>query len=57
MSSGTSQASAIIAQICSGENVAGVPGRGASASRAAIDVPDGADRQRARQWRTPSQGQ
>ncbi len=45
---GFSQASAMIAQICSGENVAGVPGRGASASRSRNGRPAAAV-QRARQ--------
>ena len=42
----------MIAQICSGVKVAGVPRRGASAIRAAIDVAAGTDSQRARQRRT-----
>jgi hypothetical protein len=37
----------MIAQICSGVNVPGVPHRGASASRAATDASAGPDRQRA----------
>ncbi len=50
--SGGSQASAMIAQTCSGVNVAGAPGRGSSASRTAIVVPGGAASQRARHSRT-----
>jgi len=47
--SGGSQASAMIAQICSGVNVAGVPGRAASANFAATEVSTELDSQQARQ--------
>ena len=49
---GCSQANATIAQICSGVNVAGAPGRGASANRWATGVASAALRQRRCQWRT-----
>jgi hypothetical protein len=49
---GCSQAKATIAQICSGANVAGAPGRGASANRWATGSASPAPRQRPSQWRT-----
>ena len=52
LSSGCSQVIATIEQICSGVNVPGDPGRGASVNRAVLDVSAGADSQRPRQWRT-----
>jgi hypothetical protein len=47
--SGGSQASAMIAQTCSGVNVAGAPGRGASASRTTTGASAGLDSHWARQ--------
>jgi hypothetical protein len=51
-SDGCSQANATIAQICSGVNVAGAPGRGASANRWATGAASSAARQRHSQCRT-----
>ena len=47
--SGGSQASAMIAQTCSGVNVAGAPGRDASASRAVTGLSAALASQQARQ--------
>src|SRR6266480_65852 len=52
LSSGFSQVMATTAQICSAVNVAGAPGRGASASRSGMDRPSGACRHRLHQCRT-----
>ena len=51
-SEGCSQAKATIEQICSGVNVAGAPGRGASANRLATDAASSSARHRPSQWRT-----
>lgn len=52
LSSGGSQASAMIAQTCSGVNVAGAPERGSSSNRIATGAFVELANQRARQCRT-----
>jgi hypothetical protein len=50
--SGGSQARAMMAQTCSGANVAGAPGRAASQSRTATGASAALASRQARQWRT-----